>query len=62
MGAVEVGIHPGAGLQLEDVPHRVECPDAGERGVDVADQALGRPLEDLPQGEIPGHDDADFGT
>ena len=45
VGAVDVGVHAGARLQLEDFAGVVQRPDAGQRHVEVAHQRLGALLQ-----------------
>ena len=50
VGAVDVGVQSGAGLQHQDVLTRTERPDPGEGRVEVLHQGLGAGLEDPSQG------------
>jgi hypothetical protein len=50
MGAIEVCVHPRAGLQLQHLLLFVQGPDAGERRAQVLDHGLCAPLQDATQG------------
>ena len=59
--AVDVRIHAGTRLQLEDSAGVVERPDARERHVEVAHQRFGAQLQHRPQIRALGQGDADVG-
>ena len=58
-GPVDVGVQPGAGLELQDLARLVERPDPGEGAVEVADGRLGAAAEHLAQRRRPGQGEAD---